>query len=115
MDWLVTGPLVFSEWLRQPADQAIYRAGDSLGFIDPFTGSGILNAMLTGELAGVAAARGASAVSYLRDCRRLLRRVFLVSSAFRAIIASGQAGLLASLLPGRFLFHATRPPGRPVL
>jgi len=115
MDWLVTGPLVFSERLGQPAGQAIYRAGDSLGFIDPFTGSGILNAMLTGELAGVAAARGASAVSYLRDCRRLLRRVFLVSSAFRAIIASGQAGLLASLLPGRFLFHATRPPGRPVL
>src|ERR1035441_10535526 len=58
----------------------------------PFTGSGILNAMLTGELAGLAAA------SYLRDCRRLLRRVFLVSSAFRAIIASGQAGLLASLV-----------------
>jgi menaquinone-9 beta-reductase len=115
MDWLVTGPLVFSEWLRQPADQAVYRAGDSLGFIDPFTGSGILNAMLTGELAGVAAARGTSAVSYVRDCRRLLRRVFLVSSAFRAIIATGQAGLLASLVPGRFLFQATRPPGHLVL
>jgi hypothetical protein len=115
MDWLVTGPLVFSERLRQPADQAVYCAGDSLGFIDPFTGSGILNAMLTGELAGVAAARGASAVSYVRDCRRLLRRVFLVSSAFRAIIATGQAGLLASLVPGRFLFQATRPPGHLVL
>ena len=54
MDWLVSGPLVFSEWFSQPADQTFYRAGDSLGFIDPFTGSGILNAMLTGELAGVA-------------------------------------------------------------
>jgi hypothetical protein len=70
--------------------------------------------MLTGELAGVAAARGASAVSYVRDCR-LLRRVFLVSSAFRAIIATGQAGLLASLVPGRFLFQATRPPGHLLL
>jgi len=58
-----------------------------------------------------AAARGAPAASYLRDCRRLLRRPFLVSSAFRAIIASGQASLLASLIPGRFLFHATRPSG----
>src|ERR1035438_2542286 len=111
MDWLVTGPLVFSERLRQPADEVTYRAGDSLGFTDPFTGSGILNAMLTGELAGIAAARGAPGASYLRDCRRLLRRPFLVSSAFRAIIASGHAVLLASLVPGRFLFHATRPCG----
>jgi menaquinone-9 beta-reductase len=111
MDWLVTGPLVFSERLSQPAGQATYLAGDSLGFIDPFTGSGILNAMLTGELAGLAAARGASPEVYLRDCRRLLRRPFLVSAAFRAIVASGQAGLLASLVPGRFLFHATRPSG----
>ena len=55
--------------------------------------------MLTGQLAGAAAARGAPAASYLRDCRRLLRRSFLVSSAFRAIIASGHAGLLASLVP----------------
>jgi hypothetical protein len=109
MDWFVTGPLVFSERLSQPADQATYRAGDSLGFIDPFTGSGILNAMLTGELAGLAAASGASPEAYLRDCRRLLRRPFLISSAFRVILASGQAGLLASLVPGRFLFRATRP------
>jgi hypothetical protein len=111
MDWLITGPLVFSERLSQAADEVCYRAGDSLGFIDPFTGSGILNGMLTGELAGIAAARGAPAASYLRDCRRLLRRPFLVSSVFRTIIASGHAGVLASLVPGRFLFHATRPSG----
>jgi hypothetical protein len=111
MGWLITGPLVLSERLSQPADEVSYRAGDSLGFIDPFTGSGILNAMLTGELAGIAAARGAPAASYLRDCRRLLRRPFLVSSVFRTIIASGHAGLLASLVPGRLLFHATRPSG----
>jgi hypothetical protein len=120
-DWLVTGPLVFSERIDvsertgrsneniQPAEPASYRAGDALGFIDPFTGSGIFNAMLTGELAGHAAARGLSSEAYLRDCRRLLRRPFLVSSAFRAVIASGHASLLASLVPGRVLFHATRP------
>jgi hypothetical protein len=39
MEWLVTGPLVFS------ARPSQYSAGDSLGLIDPFTGSGILNAM----------------------------------------------------------------------
>ena len=113
MDWLVTGPLVFSERLSQPAGQNTYRAGDSLGFIDPFTGSGILNAMLTGELAGRAAATGASSRAYLRDCRRLLRRPFFISAAFRAILASGRAGLLASLVPGRLLFHATRPQTEP--
>ena len=111
MDWLITGPLVFSQRLDQPNAQpgVRYHAGDALGFIDPFTGSGMLNAMLTGELAGVAAAHGASAESYLRDCRRLLRRPFLVSSAFRAILSTGHAGLLASVVPGRLLFHATRP------
>ena len=113
MDWLVTGPLVFSEQisLSQSSEPATCRAGDALGFIDPFTGSGILNAMLTGELAGHAAARGASAETHLRDCRRLLRRSFLVSSALRTVISSGQAGLLASLIPRRFLFRATRPSG----
>jgi len=109
MDWLVTGPLVFSGRLNQPPDPATYHAGDSLGFVDPFTGSGILNAMLTGELAGRAAASGASSEAYFRDCRRLLRRPFLISSAFRAVVASGQAGVLASLVPGRLLFRATRP------
>ena len=112
-------------WIRLITGPSSFRAGSSPagrvrfsyhrrrlgGCIDPFTGSGILNAMLTGELAGIAAARGAPAASYLRDCRRLLRRPFLVSSVFRTIIASGHAGLLASLVPGRFLFHATRPSG----
>ncbi len=56
-------------------------------------------AMLTGALARIAASRRASVASYLRYCRRLLRR------AFRAIIASGQASGFARLVPRRFLFH----------
>ena len=112
MDWLITGPLVFSERIGIQTDRpATYRAGDALGFIDPFTGSGILNAMLTGERAGLAAARGTPVEEYLRDCRRLLRRPFLISGAVRAIVASGHAGLLAPLVPGRVLFYATRPAG----
>lgn len=111
MDWLVTGPLVFTGDLRDAPDSPTYYAGDALGFVDPFTGSGILNAMLTGELAGFAAARGVPAEDYRRDCRRLLRRPFLVSSIFRAVIRSGYAGVLAPLVPGRLLFDATRPAG----
>ena len=107
MEWLVTGPLVFSEALHGAGPA--YPAGDALGFIDPFTGSGIFNAMLTGEMAGDAAARGGSVDAYLRDCRRMLRRPFFVSSIFRAVIRSGYAGFLASFVPGRLLFAATRP------
>jgi menaquinone-9 beta-reductase len=112
MEWLVTGPLVFSERIGiQAGGSAVYRAGDALGFIDPFTGSGILNAMLTGERAGLAAARGTPVEEYLRDCRRLLRRPFFISGTVRAIVASGHAGLLAPMVPGRVLFYATRPAG----
>ncbi len=113
-EWKLTGPLVFSNRLNQPAEEHTYRAGDALGFIDPFTGSGILNAMLTGRLAGWAAAKGTPPEAYLRECRRLLRRPFLVSTALRAAIASGHAGLLASVVPGGWLFHGTRPSWRSV-
>jgi flavin-dependent dehydrogenase len=116
MEWLVTGPLVFSQGITasQPIDgvsanACTYRAGDALGFIDPFTGSGILNAMLTGELAGTSAAQGVTVEQYLLQCRRLLRRPFLVSGVMRALLASGHAERLASLVPGRVLFYATRP------
>ncbi len=110
IDWLTTGPLVFSQRLDQPiASSTCYQAGDALGFIDPFTGSGMLNAMLTGELAGLAASRGESAESYLRDCHRLLRRPFAISSAFRIALGTGLAGLFAPFVPGRLLFEMTRP------
>lgn len=109
MDWLVTGPLVFSAAPVAPDAPLTYPAGDALAFIDPFTGSGILNAMLTGELAGRAAARSTPVDEYVRVCRRLLRRPFLVSRALRAVLATGHADLLAPLVPGRVLFYATRP------
>ncbi len=67
----------------------------------------ILNAMRTGELTSIAGAWRPSAESFLRDCG-LLRRPFRFSSAYCAIIASSHVGLLASLVPGGFLFHATR-------
>ena len=52
MDWLVTAPLVFAQNLQPSNGEGVYRTGDALGFIDPFTGSGILSALLTGRLAG---------------------------------------------------------------
>lgn len=109
MDWLITGPLVFARHLHPAPRPGIYTAGDALGFIDPFTGSGILAALLTGRLAGLAAARGADAKDYLAQCRRSLGTQYGAVSIVRGLIASGAAEWLAQLLPGRWLFALTRP------
>lgn len=109
IDWLSTGPLVCAWGATELAGGHIYPAGDALGFIDPFTGSGILNAMLTGTGAGRAAATGVPVHAYLATSRRVLRRPFLVSSLFRSLIGRGLAGPMASWVPGSWLFHLTRP------
>ena len=106
MDWLTTGPLVFS----RPASpiEGAYAAGDALGFVDPFTGSGILNALTTGQLAGKAAARQAPVSEYLRQCRSLLGRPAAVSALFRGMIRSGYASRLVGLVPGQWMYRLTR-------
>lgn len=50
MRWLVVAPLSFSFPVMTNRGDHVYRAGDSLGFVDPFTGSGILGALITGGL-----------------------------------------------------------------
>jgi menaquinone-9 beta-reductase len=108
MPWLRTGPLTFSSIRREhPGGDFVYPVGDALGFVDPFTGSGILNALMTGWLAGKAAARGVPSTQYTRQCRLLLRRAFTVSALFRAVWRAGfpQAALL---IPGEWLYRLTR-------
>jgi hypothetical protein len=112
-DWLVTGPLVMGMARPEVQEPLVYAAGDALGFIDPFTGSGILNAMLSGHSAGEAAAKGLPADAYVAAGRRALRRPFVVSTLFRAALRSGCAGPLASLVPGAWLFRWTRPAVQP--
>jgi hypothetical protein len=106
-DWLITGPLVFGDSFEQGGPP--YQAGDALGFTDPFTGSGILAAVLTGSMAGTAAARGHSFESYLRSCREALRSQYRRSTLLRPLVSIGIAGLLAGVLPVRALFRWTRP------
>lgn len=106
MEWLTTGPLVFSR-ATSPLEET-YAAGDALGFVDPFSGSGILNALITGQLAAKAAARQIPVAEYLRQCRTLLSRPAAVSALFRGIIRSGYASSLAGLVPGRWLYQMTR-------
>ena len=110
MKWLTCGPLDFRQNLRAPARGGpVYRAGDALSFVDPFTGSGMLSAVATGCLAGIAAARGAAVDRYLQDCRRAVRRPFLISSLVRAVLARGWGGKLAPYVPGALIYSLTRP------
>jgi hypothetical protein len=109
MKWLATGPLSFTHRLDARLSGATYPAGDALGFVDPFTGSGILAALMTGRMAGIAAARGVPSGEYLSECRRRLIRQYHVAALFRAALAAGCAGLLASAIPAQWLFHFTRP------
>ena len=106
MDWIAAGPLSFG---RQGAASAPYPAGDALGFVDPFTGTGILNALLTGRLAGLAAARGTAPDEYLRQCRSALARPFEVAALLRKVLRAGWAERLAPLVPAAWLFRLTRP------
>jgi flavin-dependent dehydrogenase len=108
-DWLITGPLVFQNGFHRPPKEAVYPAGDALSFVDPFTGSGIAAAVLTGRMAGVAAARGTPVANYLRECRSALGGPFEVAVLFRKVVASGWAHSLAPFVPGKWLFQWTRP------
>lgn len=109
MDWLSTGPLVFGNAFTTPGPEDAYLAGDALSFVDPFTGSGLLSAVLTGELAGKYAAHGALASAYRRECRSLLGTPFHMAGVFRTLVLTGWAPYLAALAPSRWLFTLTRP------
>lgn len=109
MEWLTTGPLVFSR--AGPPRENVYAAGDALGFVDPFTGSGILNALITGRLAGTAAARQTPIAEYFQQCRELLDPPAAISALFRGMIRWGCASRLASWIPGQWMYRLTRIQG----
>ena len=106
-DWLVTGPLVFRDGFRDRG--GAYLAGDAMGFVDPFTGSGILAALLTGTMAGQAASRSVPVDEHARRCRNTLARQYSVASVLRGLLGAGMAESLAALVPGRWLYRLTRP------
>ncbi len=109
--WLTTGPLVFQNAFRSGSEFSSYPAGDALSFVDPFTGSGMLSALTTGRLAGIAAARGTPVHEYIDQCRRRLERPYQFSALFRGLLANGWGEGLAGLVPGQLLVWLTRPHG----
>ncbi|MBC7924673.1 MAG: hypothetical protein H7039_03365 [Bryobacteraceae bacterium] len=109
MKWLFTGPLEFAQqWNFREA----YLAGDALSFVDPFTGSGLLCASVTGSLAGLHAARQVPVAEHLRLCRQSISKPFLFSSILRGIASTEWAERLINLVPARVLFRLTRPRSR---
>ncbi len=109
MDWLTTGPLIFGNRFKLEPEPQTFYAGDALSFVDPFTGSGMYCAVLTGILAGRCAARGLTAQQHLHLCRHALGRPFAFASLFRNAIVSGWAERVAPFVPARLLFRLTRP------
>jgi len=106
MDWLHTGPLVFGP-ARNPEN--CYPTGDAAAFIDPFTGSGMLGAISTGILAGKAAAQRREPSQYRKQMEQVLRGQHLAAAFLRGTIVSGWAERMLPLVPGKLLFHSTRP------
>ncbi|MEO8131462.1 MAG: NAD(P)/FAD-dependent oxidoreductase [Bryobacteraceae bacterium] len=109
MKWLNVGPLIFQNHLNREAEPGVYTAGDALSFVDPFTGSGLLSAAITGELAGSYAAKGLTSSDHRIACRKALAGPFGVSSLFRAVSRTQWAEHLAGLVPGAWLYQLTRP------
>jgi len=107
MPWLYICPLVFSS-APGVRGESIYPAGDALAFVDPFTGSGILNALVTGRLAGIAAARLDSPDEHMRACRSRLAEPFRAALVLRTAV-NLHLTPLAALIPGRWLYRLTRP------
>lgn len=107
--WITVGPLVYQNRFSEPNSGCDYYAGDSLSFIDPFTGSGMLSAMLSGHLAGSAAASKLPMDRYLRQTKQALERPFQFASFLRYALESGWGMSAAPYIPSSFLFRFTRP------
>ena len=103
------GPLVLGGQWQHFTGRDIYPAGDALGFIDPFTGLGLVTAVATGRLAGLAASSkevGRATLVQLPPCGA---QPFCLAAVFRAILRAGLGQSLGPLIPGASFFEMTRP------
>ena len=108
-DWLRVGPVIFANRFSETPAPGEYRAGDALSFVDPFTGSGMLGALLSGRAAGMAAADGQDPRRYQAEMQRALGKSSGVSGIIRWGLRKPWAPWAARALPGNLLFAATRP------
>ena len=107
MDWLSTGPLVFGNSFALSPEPQKFPAGDALSFVDPFTGSGLLVAIRTGELAGASIAERMPVEEYMAAAAAIIGRPFRFSSLLRDAVRWGE--LLVPWIPASLLYRITRP------
>lgn len=104
-NWLFTGPLSYGPTEALPG----YLAGDALNFTDPFTGSGMLCALLSGRLAARSLHEGKSPAQHLAAARQLIGSPYSISQLLRKSLRWPLAPYAVQLLPGRALYHLSRP------
>ncbi len=75
--------------LHSEAGPAVYRVGDRLAHIPPFTGDGIAIALGSGALAAEHIRHGSSPAAYLTAARRLTGRTIRLASAVSGFAATG--------------------------
>jgi flavin-dependent dehydrogenase len=107
-EWLVAGPVIASEDLYWRSSGP-YLAGDALISPEPFTGSGVLTALITGRMAGVAATYRYAPADYYRQVSGTLGWRTLFGSAVAAALDTGWARLLAPLTPLQWVFRLGQP------
>lgn len=105
LDWLFTGPLEYGLTPPSPG----YAAGDALNFTDPFTGSGMLCALLSGRLAARSFHEQKSEREHRASARQLLGSPYSISRLLRTTLHWPIAPYAVQLLPGRALYHLSRP------
>jgi menaquinone-9 beta-reductase len=109
MPWLTCGPLIFGNRFHKETTDGIYPAGDALSFVDPFTGTGLAGALLTGSLAGQCAAQAINAREYMIRSQRILGQPFVAATIFRAALQTRWAEAAAAVIPAAWLVRLTRP------
>jgi hypothetical protein len=76
-------------YLHSEAGPAVYRVGDRLAHIPPFTGDGIAIALGSGALAAEHIQEGRSPGAYLTAARRLTGRTIRLAGAVSGLAATG--------------------------
>jgi hypothetical protein len=107
--WLTVGPLTFGRSDKPYQSGSTYYAGDCLSFVDPFTGSGILSALLIGRVAGQTAGLREPINDYKMACMAVMSSQSRLSAIFRNALEAGWGYYLGGFVPAFWLFRATRP------
>lgn len=107
-EWISVGPLIYQSNCAEHTPKQLL-AGDSLQFVDPFTGSGMAAALYAGRMAGIWAAEKRPVADYYRHMHDSFSRQFRISGWLRQLLAWRGSRAVAGWAPPAWLFRMTRP------